>query len=69
VSPVIAGYLMSVSQFAWPFLIGGLLKIGYDLTLLALFRHIQPPEEREPCEPRAQRVQASSGDAAPVPRE
>jgi MFS family permease len=69
VSPVIAGYLMSVSQFAWPFLIGGLLKIGYDLTLLALFRHIQPPEECEPSEPRAQRVHASSGDAAPVPRE
>ena len=69
VSPVIAGYLMSVSQFGWPFLIGGVLKIGYDLTLLAMFRHIQPPEEREPSEPRVQRVHASSGDAAPVPRE
>jgi hypothetical protein len=26
-------------------LIGGLLKIGYDLALLAMFRHIRPPEE------------------------
>jgi MFS family permease len=46
VSPVIAGYLLTVSSFAWPLLIGGLLKVGYDLALLAMFRHIRPPEER-----------------------
>jgi MFS family permease len=46
VSPIIAGYLISLSSFGWPLLIGGLLKIGYDLTLLAMFRHIRPPEER-----------------------
>ena len=45
VSPVIAGYLLTVSAFAWPLLIGGLLKVGYDLALLAMFRHIRPPEE------------------------
>src|SRR5215218_8051191 len=45
VSPVIAGYLFTVSAFAWPILIGGLLKVGYDLALLAMFRHIRPPEE------------------------
>jgi MFS family permease len=45
VSPVIAGYLITISSFAWPLLIGGLLKIGYDLALLAMFRHIRPPEE------------------------
>jgi MFS family permease len=56
VSPVIAGYLMSVSHFGWPFLIGGLLKIGYDLTLLALFRHIQPPEEGGPSGTRSPRA-------------
>jgi MFS family permease len=45
VSPVIAGYLITISGFAWPLLIGGLLKVGYDLALLAMFRHIRPPEE------------------------
>jgi MFS family permease len=45
VSPVIAGYLITISAFAWPLLIGGLLKVGYDLALLAMFRHIRPPEE------------------------
>ena len=25
----------------------GALKAGYDLTLLAQFRHLRPPEERE----------------------
>lgn len=44
-SPVLAGWLMSVAAFAWPLLIGGALKIVYDLLLLALFRRIKPPEE------------------------
>jgi MFS family permease len=47
VSPVIAGYLIAVSSFGWPLLIGGVLKIAYDLTLLAMFRHIRAPEERK----------------------
>ena len=37
-----------LSGFRWPLLIGGLLKIGYDLALLAMFSHVRPPEEREP---------------------
>ena len=45
VSPVIAGLLIGLSGFGWPLLIGGGLKIGYDLSLLAMFRHIRPPEE------------------------
>ncbi len=45
VSPIIAGYLISLSSFGWPLLIGGVLKIGYDLALLAMFRHVRPPEE------------------------
>lgn len=44
-SPTISGYLLSASAFAWPLLIGGALKIVYDVTLLAMFRHIRPPEE------------------------
>jgi MFS family permease len=47
-SPVLAGWLMSVSAFAWPLLIGGTLKIVYDLLLLAMFRRIKPPEEALP---------------------
>jgi MFS family permease len=46
VSPVFAGLLLTVSTFAWPLLIGGALKIGYDLTLLSMFRHVRPVEER-----------------------
>lgn len=45
ISPSIAGYLLAVSTFGWPLLIGGALKIGYDLTLLTMFRRIRPPEE------------------------
>jgi MFS family permease len=47
-SPVLAGWLMSVGAFAWPLLIGGTLKIVYDLLLLAMFRRIKPPEEAAP---------------------
>ena len=45
-SPVLAGWLMTVSAFAWPFLIGGGLKIVYDLLLLAMFRGVKPREEQ-----------------------
>ena len=46
VSPAIAGFLLSVTVFAWPLLLGGGLKIGYDLALLSMFRHIKPPDEQ-----------------------
>lgn len=49
--PVIAGGLVAASGFAWPLLLGGLLKTGYDLALLALFRDLRPPEEKAPEEP------------------
>ncbi|HEX2116551.1 MAG TPA: MFS transporter, partial [Alphaproteobacteria bacterium] len=45
-SPGIAGWLLTLSPFGWPLLIGGALKVGYDLALLAMFRRIRPPEER-----------------------
>jgi MFS family permease len=38
ISPVIAGSLLSTTTFGWPLIIAGTLKIGYDLTLFALFR-------------------------------
>ncbi len=45
IAPVLAGSLMSVSSFGWPLVIGGCLKIGYDLMLLYTCRHVRPPEE------------------------
>ena len=53
-SPMLAGSLLAMSGFGWPLVIGGGLKIAYDLTLLVMFRKVRPPEE--------------SADRASVPR-
>ena len=45
-SPMIAGYLLTLSTFGWPLVICGALKIAYDLTLLGMFRKVKPPEEK-----------------------
>jgi MFS family permease len=45
-SPSLAGVLMTASPFAWPLVIGGGLKIAYDLALLGLFSRVKPPEEQ-----------------------
>jgi MFS family permease len=45
VSPLIAGYLLGVSTFGWPLVLAGGIKIVYDLSLLATFRTVRPPEE------------------------
>ena len=47
-SPIMAGYLLTLSSFGWPLVIAGALKIAYDLLLLATFRHVKPPEESAP---------------------
>lgn len=44
-SPALAGYLLGISSFGWPLIVGGALKIAYDLLLLAMFSRIRPPEE------------------------
>jgi MFS family permease len=54
ISPSIAGWLLTISGFGWPLVIGGAIKAVYDLLLLAMFRHVRPPEER-----------AHQGDASP----
>jgi MFS family permease len=46
ISPAISGYLLTVTTFGWPLVLCGAIKIVYDLTLLALFRRVKPPEER-----------------------
>jgi predicted MFS family arabinose efflux permease len=47
VGPVLAGAMLAVSPFGWPFVVAGALKIVYDLALLGLFANRPPPEERE----------------------
>jgi MFS family permease len=42
-SPLLAGALLDASSCGWPLVIGGLVKIAYDLLLLARFGR-RPPE-------------------------
>jgi MFS family permease len=44
-SPLAAGALLEYSSFGWPLVIGGAVKILYDLLLLALFRAVPPRDE------------------------
>jgi len=46
-SPFLAGYLLAASPLGWPLVAAGAIKIAYDVALLALFRDVRPPEERE----------------------
>jgi len=57
VAPAFAGVTLAAPALGLPFLIGGGLKIVYDLWILALFRHVRPPEERAPVA----RVPAAGG--------
>jgi MFS family permease len=45
IGPSFAGAVMQHIALAGPLIIGGLLKISYDLILFASFRHLRPPEE------------------------
>jgi MFS family permease len=47
ISPTIAGSLLGTTVFGWPLIIGGSLKVTYDLLLLGMFRQHRPPEERD----------------------
>jgi MFS family permease len=47
VSPMLAGWMLTLSPFGWPLVVCGGLKIVYDLVLLAMFRHERPPEEHK----------------------
>ncbi len=44
-APLLSGWLLAHSSFGWPLLVGGALKVTYDLLLLAQFRHHEPAEE------------------------
>jgi MFS family permease len=45
VGPSFAGLVMQHLALAGPLVIGGSLKIAYDLLLYRSFRHVRPPEE------------------------
>lgn len=45
VSPAIAGLMLAGPFSALPLIACGVLKIAYDVALLAMFRHTRPPEE------------------------
>ncbi|MGH7070739.1 MAG: hypothetical protein ACREFO_12075, partial [Acetobacteraceae bacterium] len=42
---MISGYLLAISTFGWPLLMGGTIKAAYDILLLIKFRAVRPPEE------------------------
>jgi len=44
--PIAAGWMLDRSDFGWPLILAGGLKIVYDLILLAMFRNVRPPEEQ-----------------------
>ena len=46
---VISGYLMTLSTFGWPLVIGGAVKGIYDILLLIGFQKVRPPEEGRPA--------------------
>jgi MFS family permease len=47
ISPSITGYIIGILSLSAPFVIGGLLKILYDITLYINFRKIKPREEEQ----------------------
>jgi MFS family permease len=42
---LLSGWLMTLSPFGWPLLIGGAVKGIYDILLLLKFQKVRPPEE------------------------
>lgn len=42
---MISGYLLTLSTFGWPLVIGGVIKGIYDILLLIRFHKVRPPEE------------------------
>ncbi len=46
IAPAFTAATLAVPALGLPFLVGGSLKIVYDLSILAAFRKLRPPEER-----------------------
>ena len=56
-SPLLAGWLLTLSAFGWPLVIGGVLKGVYDVLLLLMFKAVRPPEEAEQHQDATRRTQ------------
>lgn len=59
IGPSLAGATMQHVALAGPLVIGGALKITYDLLLFRAFRHLRPPEEEAVVQPGAVRSDVS----------
>jgi MFS family permease len=59
-SPLLAGYLLSLSPFGWPLVLAGLFKGAYDVLLLRQFAAVRPPEEADTVRARV----ASGGQSS-----
>ena len=46
IAPAFAGATLAVPALGLPFIVGGGLKLVYDVLMLALFRDVRPPEEQ-----------------------
>ena len=44
-APALAGYLLGLTTFGWFLVIGGAIKLTYDLLFLAVFANKRPEEE------------------------
>jgi MFS family permease len=44
-APALGGYLLSLTSFGWPLVLGGLIKGVYDVILLSMFRQQRPADE------------------------
>ena len=47
ISPSLTGALVQSLSLSAPFVIGGALKVAYDVALFLNFRNVKPPEEKE----------------------
>jgi predicted MFS family arabinose efflux permease len=45
-APALGGYLLSLTTFGWPLVLGGAIKGAYDIILLSMFKRHRPVEER-----------------------
>jgi MFS family permease len=67
-SPILAGYLLGLSAFGWPLVIGGAFNSVYDLLLLWMFRRVRPPEEVYDSGPAASREGGLAAERQLLPR-
>jgi len=44
-SPALAGALLGAGLWSLPLIVAGVMKIVYDLAVLAAFRKVEPPDE------------------------